>query len=190
MKFYLALFISICFHFYCFSMENPKTEPTGSSNQEIATLHLYNFQANDELLNRPQVWFSYKQENLFEACQISDKIREIVRNAKPLLAALKEVNLQMLDQKKDECSKLANALNTATNILTARIMDCKAEYGQTPAFLQLAAYMSRSYYYLADIRYTTDQAETKTKFLKEDHPIIELQDAFDSILKYTNPNLG
>lgn len=188
MKFFLALFISVCFHFYFFGMENPKTEPIGHSNQELSTLHLYNFQANDELLNKPHVWFSYKQENLFEACEISDTIREILRKSKPLLVALRQVDQQVLDQKKDECSQLARTLNKATNILTARIVDCKPEYAQTPAFIQLAAYIRRTHYYLHDIR-AIDQVEIKTSFIKEDHPIIELDDAYDSIRKYINPNL-
>lgn len=189
MKYFLTFCLLVHFYYFSsFTMETPPTESTGNSNQEVAGLHLYNFLSNDEFLNKPQIWLSYRQENLFEACEISDTIRTILIKSKPLLVALRQVDKQLLEQKKDECSNLARALNKARNILTARIMDCKREYGETPAFIQLSAYVKRTHYYLSDIR-GIGQAETKNSFLKDDHPIIELDDAFDSIRKYTNPNL-
>lgn len=181
MKFFLALFLLVYFHFSSFTMEKPPAESGGNSNQDVAGLHLYSFSANDEFLNKPQVWFSYRQENLFEACEISDKIREMIRCSKPLLVALKLTKKNLLDEKKEECIKLALTLNKASNLLAARTMDCKSEYLQTAAYKRLSQYVTRLFEFLGNTNRPDGQYTFERTLIDEDHPISELQDACDSI---------
>lgn len=187
MKLFIATTV-ICIHFYSFSMEAPKTASDGNSNQDATTLHLYNFQANDQL-NKPQVWFTYKQENLFEACEIADRLRGLILKSKPLLIAYHQRDHQTLEQKKDECGQQARILYKERNILTARIVDCANEYRATPAGQQLAQYAYSTRYQLYDAENTARQkAPLDLKKLNEEfegHPIVELHDAFNSIFEFT-----